>query len=163
VGTRRDKIIIGTMQRASVFAMNDANGQGSRSMLAWLLVLSSLLVQISGCASLPHDFERLPSRAEQATVDTPLGQMVLEAAQAHPGRSGFLLQDTGRSAFLQRAALIEAAERSITSGTAMSRAGTWHAACYWQPTAGFVYGCCSTISILADAIMFWRHSPATRG
>lgn len=82
-------------------------------MLARLLVLFSLIVQLSGCASLPRDFERLPSQAEQATADTRLGQMVLEAAQARPGRSGFLLQDTGRSAFLQRAALIEAAERSI--------------------------------------------------
>lgn len=80
--------------------------------LIGLLFCVILLVQ--GCAAqLPVQVDRTASSAFDNAVQTGIGRLAIEAAQRHAGASGFLIQDTGREAFLQRAALIEAAERSI--------------------------------------------------
>ena len=72
-----------------------------------------VVLLLTGCASLPPDVERTPSDALFVSEQTALGSLALDAAGPHPGKSGFTLLDAGRAAFLQRAALIEAAERSI--------------------------------------------------
>ena len=87
--------------------MNRGTGYRGGFMLVWLLVL------LSGCASLPPDVERTASDAVKASDQTTLGKLASLAAQSHAGDSGFIVLDTGRSALLKRAALIEAAERSI--------------------------------------------------
>ena len=72
-----------------------------------------LLLVVGGCSSLPAEVERIPSDAIGLSDRTTLGRVALDWSQAHPGLSGFSLQESGRDAFLQRATLIEAAERSI--------------------------------------------------
>ena len=79
----------------------------------WPLVLFLLVLLIGGCTSLPPDVERPGSEAVEVSDQTGLGKLALQAAQAYQAKSGFIVQETGRAAFLQRAALIEAAERSI--------------------------------------------------
>jgi putative cardiolipin synthase len=75
--------------------------------------LSLLSVLLVGCAVLPERVEHVPEPAFDRPMDTTLGRLAARAAQAHPDQSGFVVLDTGRQAFIQRAALIEAAERSI--------------------------------------------------
>jgi putative cardiolipin synthase len=68
---------------------------------------------LSACASLPVPAEREPEAAFARPGDTSLGTLAGPAADTHPGMSGFMVLDTGRQGFLQRAWLIEAAERSV--------------------------------------------------
>lgn len=82
-------------------------------MPPWQFTLFSLVQLLAGCAVLPPDVERVPSQAVEVTDKTRLGQLALQATQGHAVQSGFYLLETGRTAFLRRAALIEAAERSI--------------------------------------------------
>lgn len=77
------------------------------------VIVLILVFMLHACATLPQDVERPVSNAFSASDQTTLGQLALQAAQSHNGSSGFFIEDTGRVAFLQRAALIEAAERSI--------------------------------------------------
>ena len=93
--------------------MKTCSRRHCRISLIQLLSVLCLLVLLGGCGSLPPNVERLPSDAIELSAQTALGEMVLEWGTAHPGHSGFSLQESGRDAFLQRAALIEAAERSI--------------------------------------------------
>ena len=65
------------------------------------------------CSSLPPVEHPQISQAFHAPGPTLLAAQVLDRAKRHTGRSGFLILDTGQQAFLQRASLIEAAERSI--------------------------------------------------
>ncbi len=76
-------------------------------------LLICLLLVLGGCSTLPPDVERNPSDAIELSDRTALGRVALEWSAAYPGLSGFSLQESGRDAFLQRAALIEAAEHSI--------------------------------------------------
>ncbi|HEY9199268.1 MAG TPA: phospholipase D family protein [Gammaproteobacteria bacterium] len=78
--------------------------------IVWLALFAILL---SGCASLPEQRSRPAEHAFEQPGTTELGALANSAAQRHPGKSGFYILDTGRQAFVQRAALIEAAERSI--------------------------------------------------
>ena len=68
---------------------------------------------VSACASLPPPAEREPVAAFSMSGDTVLGALAAAEAEPRGGLSGFSVLDTGREAFLQRARLIEAAERSI--------------------------------------------------
>ena len=76
-----------------------------------LLALTGLLS--NGCATLPPQTARATEAAFYQAEKTALGRLAHSATLRHPAESGFLILDTGRQAFLQRAALIEAAERSI--------------------------------------------------
>ncbi len=78
---------------------------GLSASLAWFL--------LSGCATLPEDFERPVSHAYIDTDDTRLGVFRRDEALAHPGQSGFLLLGNGLDAFVARAVLAQAADRSI--------------------------------------------------
>ncbi|MBP6381618.1 MAG: phospholipase D family protein [Pseudomonadales bacterium] len=73
----------------------------------------ALLALPGGCASLPPQADELAPEAHfSAGSATSLGQ--LAAARNLPdGLGGVRVLDTGRDAFLERAALIEAAERAI--------------------------------------------------
>lgn len=76
------------------------------------LVLAMVLL-LSGCAALPPQPERPPAHAFGDPEVTTLGRHALAAAEGHAGQTGLVILDRGYPAFLQRAALIEAAERSI--------------------------------------------------
>jgi putative cardiolipin synthase len=77
-----------------------------------LVVLLFLL--IGGCASLPTDVERPTSLSFSQPQTTALGRLVIPLQSLYPEtQSGFYILDTGREAFLERLALIEAAEQSI--------------------------------------------------
>ena len=77
-----------------------------------LLVMVGLLL-ISGCATLPKDFDRPVSYAYTDTDDTRFGKARRGEMDAHQGQSGFLLLGSGLDAFVARVALAQGAERSI--------------------------------------------------
>ncbi len=81
-------------------------------LLQHLAVLLAVVL-LQGCASLPPEPDKKASAAFNRPDLTSLGRLAQASAQPNGGDSGFFIQDTGRDAFLQRAALIEAAERSI--------------------------------------------------
>jgi putative cardiolipin synthase len=76
-----------------------------------MIVLGVFL--ISGCATLPKDFERPESYAYTDTDNTRLGKDRRDEMRAHPGQSGFLLLGNGLDAFVARALLAHGADRSI--------------------------------------------------
>jgi putative cardiolipin synthase len=76
-------------------------------------VLLAALWLLSGCAALPPQSGRPDEPAFAEPGLTESGRHVGELLQQHRGQAGLLILDTGRQAFLHRAALIEAAERSI--------------------------------------------------
>jgi putative cardiolipin synthase len=71
------------------------------------------LLIMSGCATLPKDFDRPVSYAYVDTQNTHLARERSEERAAHPGQSGFLLLGNGLDAFVARAIAAEKAERSI--------------------------------------------------
>ena len=72
-----------------------------------------IVLFLSGCGAMPPQTDRRNEPAFNDPETTTLGQRALAEAQRHSGQSGLLILDRGYQAFLQRAALIEAAERSI--------------------------------------------------
>jgi len=77
-----------------------------------LLMLSSLFF-LAACASIRTDVVSRPEAAFNLPQQTSLGRAYAAAEENHPGQSGFRLLNNGVSALLTRAALIDAAERSI--------------------------------------------------
>jgi cardiolipin synthase C len=78
-----------------------------------MAVMITILLMMGGCASLPTDFERTETHAYTDTDNTLIGQASQAEKLAHPGQSGFHLLGNGLDAFVARAALAQAAERSI--------------------------------------------------
>ena len=72
-----------------------------------------LAVGLGACASLPENTNRLESHAYDNTQQTTLGRNATSQSLDHPGESGFFLLGDGLDAFVARAALANAAERSI--------------------------------------------------
>ena len=66
-----------------------------------------------GCASFRPDIPRVPSHAITDAEHTTLGGMFAAQAAAHPGLSGFQVMASGHAAFATRAALADAAERTL--------------------------------------------------
>ena len=83
-----------------------------RHALAAILTIS-VLVLAGGCASLPEDFARPETFAFGNTDDTSLGKASRERRRGHPGETGFYPLGNGLDAFVARAVLANAAERSI--------------------------------------------------
>ena len=86
---------------------------GNRAMLACKLITLLAATLMTGCASALK-----PVDHEQDSGGTPVaGSFILEQSQKHlnadNGQSAFALLDSGRDAFLVRAALIEAASERI--------------------------------------------------
>lgn len=79
---------------------------------AWLLLVS-LFALLAACATIREDYSAQPSQAFDRPEETTLGRAYTEAQAKRPGQSGFRLINNGSSALLTRAALIDAAERSI--------------------------------------------------
>lgn len=78
-----------------------------------LLVISTLLFVLGGCASLPQNVERIPSYTLSETSDTGLGKDIQPLLSANPGLSGFYALSHGINAFAARIILINDAQRSI--------------------------------------------------
>jgi putative cardiolipin synthase len=76
-----------------------------------LLLLAAVL--FAGCASMPERGDLPPAFAYEHPERTALGRLFGESASEHPGESGFLLLEEGRSAFLAREALAGMAEHTI--------------------------------------------------
>lgn len=79
-------------------------------------IASLLLVALlaSGCASLrPPPAVRTPSHAIEQSDRTTLGRVFSTQAREHPGLSGFQVVPGARPAFVLRAALADAAERTL--------------------------------------------------
>jgi putative cardiolipin synthase len=72
-----------------------------------------MLFTLAGCASLPDNVVRSGSYAYSDTQDTLLGEVTGKEITGHPGESGFLVLSNGLDAFVARAVLANAAERSI--------------------------------------------------
>jgi putative cardiolipin synthase len=81
-----------------------------RRPFAAILLLALLL---AGCASLPDNSKRTASYAFTDTGNTLLAHGLAEHRLEHPGKDGFVLLGNGLDAFVARAALAQAAERSI--------------------------------------------------
>jgi putative cardiolipin synthase len=85
----------------------------SKRFGAFVLFVLSISI-LSGCATLPKDFDRPVSYAYTDTDDTRIGKAHRDETVAHPaGQSGFLLLGSGLDAFVARALLTQSAERSI--------------------------------------------------
>ena len=68
---------------------------------------------LAGCATFRIDVERVSSEAWPRPDETTLGRDAAKRLSASPGQSGFRLLDSGLDAFAARAALAEAAERTL--------------------------------------------------
>ena len=68
---------------------------------------------LSGCASPPEDYPRTTSTAISEYSQTTLGRIFEDAEAQHAGRSGFAIVRSGRSAFIDRIALADLAEKSL--------------------------------------------------
>lgn len=76
-----------------------------------LLMLAVVL--LTGCASVPKDYPRTPSKAFGEPASTAIGAYFEKAATRHPGQSGFALVPDGRRAFTARIAMTELAEKTL--------------------------------------------------
>lgn len=72
-----------------------------------------LLLLLASCASLPEREAAPPSTRFAQPEETALGRIAIEAARDRPGLTGVRVLDGGYDAFIERAALIESAQRSI--------------------------------------------------
>jgi putative cardiolipin synthase len=86
--------------------------QVANFLKACLAILFVALL-FSGCATVPKDYPRTESTAFQDYLDTSVGQLFEEAAQQHPGESGFAIITEGRRAFTARIALVDLAEKTL--------------------------------------------------
>lgn len=79
------------------------------------ITLSALITMLvlNSCATLPQNTERTASSAYMDTDDTGMGQHYRDLKIAHPGESGFVPLGSGLDAFVARAIMANAAERSI--------------------------------------------------
>jgi putative cardiolipin synthase len=78
-----------------------------------ILIVILTLALAGGCATLPENVERPESYAYTDTENTGFGRARAEERAAHPGESAFRLLGNGLDAFVARALLAHAAERSI--------------------------------------------------
>ncbi len=79
----------------------------------FILVVVAAILVARLLFPLPDISGRSSSSAEPASGKTWLGRLMLEAAAAHPGKSGVLPLASGRDALSSRLKLIDAAEQSI--------------------------------------------------
>ena len=78
-----------------------------------LITSLTILLIISGCSTLPPNYDRLDSYALTNTQKTSFGTYVTKQRASHPGKDGFITLDNGLDAFVARALLIQKAEASI--------------------------------------------------
>jgi putative cardiolipin synthase len=68
---------------------------------------------LGACATVNWDYPRTPSVAFDHPEVTTVGALFGEAADKHPGLSGFSLVEFGENAFLARLAMIDLAEKTL--------------------------------------------------
>ncbi|MET0154450.1 MAG: phospholipase D family protein [Candidatus Binatia bacterium] len=76
------------------------------------LTLGALLL-LSACSTIDWNYPRVPSNAFVHPETTRVGALFQEAADQHPGLSGFSLVQEGRQAFVIRLAMIDLAEKTL--------------------------------------------------
>jgi putative cardiolipin synthase len=76
-------------------------------------VAAVLVCLLAGCATLHREVPRPPSYAFDNPQQTSLGRGFAAQLAGQPGQSGFRLLPSGQDAFVARAALADAAERSL--------------------------------------------------
>jgi putative cardiolipin synthase len=81
--------------------------------IARRLFVAAAAALAAGCATVPRDVPRVPSFALARPQETFLGRTFAEQLEAAPGQSGFRLLVAGPEAFVARAALAEAAQRTL--------------------------------------------------
>ncbi|MFL6694388.1 MAG: phospholipase D-like domain-containing protein, partial [Ramlibacter sp.] len=81
------------------------------ALRSWAVVVVAVL--LSACAQLPTLEGRTVSTAFHDTGDTRLGQSIAPMRREHPGLSGIVSLVDGHDAFAARAALADAAQRSL--------------------------------------------------
>ncbi|WP_428352989.1 phospholipase D family protein [Methyloprofundus sp.] len=74
-----------------------------------LLVLTLLV----GCATIDKEIVRIPSYALEGPELTSASQFIQADLDQHPGKSGFVLLDSGERAFTSRNAMTQIAEKTI--------------------------------------------------
>jgi putative cardiolipin synthase len=79
----------------------------------WLVTLVVLAGIAAACATVPKDFPRTVSGAWDRPGETRLGRDLAPLQDSHPGESGFYLLSSGLDAFVARALLAEAAEKTL--------------------------------------------------
>ncbi len=92
------------------------NATGKRDMIARHLCAATLFIVMlaaAGCATLPEGFDKPESFAYTDTGETALGKTSYAHRQSRPGKTGFHPLGNGLDAFVARAVLANAAERSI--------------------------------------------------
>ena len=68
---------------------------------------------LSACSAVNWDYPRTPSKAFAHPETTTVGALFGEAADKHPGLSGFSLVEYGENGFLARLAMIDLAEKAL--------------------------------------------------
>src|SRR5215467_15473452 len=81
----------------------------SKSIFAALV----MFLLLDACATINWDYPRTPSNAFAHPETTTVGALFQEAADKHPGLSGFSLVEYGENAFLARLAMIDLAEKTL--------------------------------------------------
>ncbi len=84
-----------------------------KSSPVYLFLAALPLLFFFGCASLPENVDRTPTRAFPDTNQTTLGQAFAADIAARTGQSGFFPLNNGLDAFVARAVLAQVAQRSI--------------------------------------------------
>jgi putative cardiolipin synthase len=84
---------------------------GARTAAAW--ILSTLVLLVTGCATLPSLDGAAHTSALVDTGNTRLGRAIAPVAADHPGRSGIYALADATGAFAARALLAAAADRSL--------------------------------------------------
>lgn len=77
----------------------------------WVFAMAAALL-FAGCATLPDEAPRPPTKAIAASADTALGKIAL-ASQPDPDLSGFRLMPGGDFAFDTRIQLARRAQRTL--------------------------------------------------
>jgi putative cardiolipin synthase len=83
------------------------------SVPVWACMLLLAAMLLTGCASVPKDYPRTPSRAFPDYTSTAIGAYFEKAAASHPGQSGFGILPDGSRAFIARIAMTELAEKTL--------------------------------------------------
>jgi len=103
--------IMAPMQTVPARRGTQAAGWSKRRTLASVVI--AVIALAAGCAAMRFDAPRPPSHAIDDPLQTALGRSFAAPLSASPGMSGFRLLHSGQEAFVARAALAEAAQRTL--------------------------------------------------
>jgi cardiolipin synthase C len=73
----------------------------------------AMALLLGACATVNWDYPRMPSNAFGHPETTSVGTLFQEAADKHPGLSGFSIVQHGENAFLARLAMADLAEKTL--------------------------------------------------